>query len=1448
MSVITDNDVWEVVKAFFNRYGLVHHQLESYNRFILVGMPTVIERNTPIVVDVGEGREVTIKFNDLFVDKPIYKEFDSPSTAIYPKQCVDRSITYESAVYADIEVVNHLGVSVVYKKYHFANIPTMVLSQLCNLCEVDREEWMKLQEDTYEVGGYFIVKGTKRVLVTQERSSVNTVFVFDKLKKKPKFVLYSEIRSNDHTIGTCTVVGFTKKKETLEVTLPYNDSISVPLGVMLIALGATINDQLMRALIPESLQTKDSIDLITRTLEYSYSVQSRLTALRYIGWKLGKTPLPSNDNVKRQLAKYKCLDKLLKTLDARDPLDDSFYHEAMKILTDSKGLTTGKTLIENMLAVRSRSAEIVAESLLRRDLLPHLGENLMIKLYFICYMVRKLLLVYNSQSESLHGSGKAECSDRDHYMNKRVITAGELLTEQFNVAFRRMRKELIKNVQRSFAQSNSCSISIKPTLIGTSLNTLITANKKNQDDSESVGQVYDEFNFNDRLASLRKLSAPQREGSKLAGPHNLHNSHFGVVGAFETPESEKCGLIKFLGLLGYISNGCDFDAVKEMIVGLTSKITSESIDTDKTVVSIDGCWIGYTSEPESLIHMLRQLRRSGSLNWEVGMCYNAIDCEVRLSICSGRLMRPLFPCEDGSVLISSNDIIRLRNNEMGWQDLIANGVVEFIDKGEEEDTLIAFYPTAVPDDATHCEIHPSSLSSTGDCIIPFLNRNAAARITYEAQQGKQAIGVPGINFQYLMKGIHCYLHYPQRAIVSTRMADAIGVNEQPTGVNAMVMVMPYDGANQEDSLYFNQDSIDRGFMRITKIMTYDTVIKSLQSKIYMTTTDDSVRESEFVCVPTEEMCNIYKRSTAKLESDGIVGVGMIVEDGDMLIGKVTPNLTAQNGGDDNYKKYIDVSVVYDKPWPATITAVQRGINADGYEYIRVQVSQTRDIIDGDKCCLTDDHEVLTRGGWKSIAKVTLQDEVMCLDPETGNMTYDEPTELHAYLHNGDMIHEQSDGVDLLVTPNHKMYVKFPERDKYELIPASELGNTPSRYLSHGCNTFGTTTLNAEALERIGRLTYDEPLPQWVWTLDQESCRSLARGMMDHSTGVFESRIEKDVDEFHRLVVHCGWIGVKCIIASSAIIVNPNPKQRHRMHVERNTVHFQGGVYCITVPTHVFLVRRNGSTAWTGNSSRHGQKGTCGARLRSVDLPFTRDGCVPDIVMAASALPSRMTIAQLVECLAAKRICATPITGMSVAELFGKPLVRNNPDIDGTPFGKDFDLDRIVSELKAMGVDGFGKESVINGMTGEQMPALIFYGPVYYQRLKHMVIDKCHARGNKGGRTALTRQPREGRARQGGLRVGQMEKDVLLGQGASGFVRDRMLEQSNNYRMWICSKCGISVIVDSEGKNRACALCNSTDATQVQIPYTTKLLTQEFAAMNIVTRMVDKDFDDEEIVI
>lgn len=229
------------------------------------------------------------------------------------------------------------------------------------------------------------------------------------------------------------------------------------------------------------------------------------------------------------------------------------------------------------------------------------------------------------------------------------------------------------------------------------------------------------------------------------------------------------------------------------------------------------------------------------------------------------------------------------------------------------------------------------------------------------------------------------------------------------------------------------------------------------------------------------------------------------------------------------------------------------------------------------------------------------------------------------------------------------------------------------------------------------------------------------------------------------------------------------------------------------------------------SSRHGQKGVCGLICPEENMPFTEDGIIPDLIMNPHGFPSRMTMGKIIELITGK---AMSLKGETV-----KMDSFSNPN-----------LKEIEEYLEKCGYCQSGKEFMYSGISGEKIKSKIFVGPMYYQKLKHMVSDKFHSR-TIGKNNALTKQPTEGKQKEGGLRLGEMEKDVIISSGASFLLNERMLKGSDEYRVKICKNCGIIVGTDT------CNFCsaNNQNFTEISIPYASKLMIQELLAIGIILR-------------
>ena len=523
-----------------------------------------------------------------------------------------------------------------------------------------------------------------------------------------------------------------------------------------------------------------------------------------------------------------------------------------------------------------------AETLLDWSLLPHLGkrpEHRKEKAQFLGEATCKLLELK---------LGWIAPDDKDHYGNKVIKFAGQMLADLFRTAFRNLVRDMKYQLERSGQKRglNAVSAAIRPGIISDKLNNAIATGNWGRG-RVGITQLLDRTNYLSTISHLRRIQSPLSRTQPNFEARDLHATHFGRICPSETPEGSNCGLVKNLALSGIISVNVPSEEIIEKLYDLGTIHFFEADDELKetgTRIFVDGRLIGYYSDGEQLAEILRNLRRSSKIHSHVGVSFHRsmVDESTKrlyINCNAGRVLRPLIIIKDNKSLLSSDILDKISKKILSWTDLLRIGVLELIDANEEENC----YVTLDDKDTkrhTHLEVFPPAILGAGASIIPYPEHNQSPRNTYESAMAKQSLGfsTPMMNTSTYVR--QHFMLYPQTPIVNTKAMGLLGLEDRPAGQNCIVAVLPFDGYNIEDAIVLSQASVDRGLGRTFFFRIYDA-----ESKQY----PGGMRD-EFAIPNADDNIRGYKgeRAYRLLEEDGVIAAESIVSGGDILIGKTSP--------------------------------------------------------------------------------------------------------------------------------------------------------------------------------------------------------------------------------------------------------------------------------------------------------------------------------------------------------------------------------------------------------------------------------------------------------------------------------------------------------------------------------------------------------------------------------
>jgi len=924
---------FHIIESYFEGQHLerlVRHQIESYNHFVNYQIQRTIQMFNPVVIRsendfIAEKNkyflEVFISFTNFKLYPPQIHENNGATKMMLPQEAKLRNFTYASTMSVDVNiqyVVRNTEtmetpkiIEKVLPKINIGKLPIMLKSAICVLTQNKHIQHEYTGECSMDSGGYFIIKGSEKTVLGQERAAENKIYCFDgknttkwnwmaEIKSVPDFKCISPkqiemmIANKNNGFGHGIFVNIPRIKQPIE------------LFVLFRALGVMTDKKICEYILLDisDKQQSDLLEALQASVIDSNKYITQEDALRHITAAVAYTPL----NMDKE---------------------------------------TG-----------ARKKREFTVDVLNNDLFPHC-QTLEQKLYLLGYMVKKLLFT---------SLGWMPPDDRDSYLNKRIELTGTLLNNLFRNYFNKLVKEMQKHIVREINNGSWRSMEeyeniinmtniykiMKSTTIENGINRALATGdfsiKQSNSSKVGVAQVLNRLTYVSSLSHLRRINTPLEKSGELIAPRKLHTTTWGFLCCAETPEGQSIGIVKNISYMAHITiptnSSSLYEYVNPQIIPLAGADPRDL--HNKVKVFVNGCWLGVTNDPFALYRDMKDKKYRGIVNIYTSIVFDIKNMEIRICNDGGRLTRPVLKVRNNKAIITKDIIKMLENKEISWNDLLTNckldeSVVEYIDPEEQNFAMIAMKCKHgyLQDDAykfqyTHCEIHPSTIFGVLASCIPYPDHNQAPRNTYQCAMAKQAMGIYATNYDQRMDKTAYVLNYPTRPLVDTRLMNFIHLNRIPSGTQIHVAIMTHTGYNQEDSVLINKGSLDRGLFLAT---------------IYHTEKDEDkniIRDEIIRCNPDKTKTKGIKFGNySKLDVNGFIPENELVENRDVIIAKIIP-IKENRNDPTKVIKYEDQSKTFRTTEETYIDKNYTGRNGDGYNFAKVRVRILRKPVLGDK--------------------------------------------------------------------------------------------------------------------------------------------------------------------------------------------------------------------------------------------------------------------------------------------------------------------------------------------------------------------------------------------------------------------------------------------------------------------------------------------------------------------
>jgi DNA-directed RNA polymerase II subunit RPB2 len=976
---------WKLIDKYFkdNPNNLVSHHLESYNSFINKGVGQIFRENNPIrFIEREDENDGSGKRNEcqlylggkdgskIYYGKPIIYD-DHNSHFMFPNDARLRNMTYGVTIHYDVEVDfiyyegdEKKGHSILLPKIYLGRFPIMLQSDLCILNTLNKDVRFNMGECRNDYGGYFIIDGMEKVIISQEKFADNLLYI-RKNKADDVYSFSAEIRSVSEDTSKpirTTAVKIVAPSPSLSnnqivVAVP-NVKKPVPLFILMRALGVVSDKDIIKTCLLTDLD--DEIE--------------------------------NNKN----------------------PYIDLFIpsvHDAYKFFNQQNAL-------EFIAELTKRGTVSSVIEILSDYFLPHVGElNFLDKAYFVGYMVNKLLKVYTKEEKP---------TDRDNFRFKRVELSGTLLYDLFREYYLIQKKDITRKIDEEYyyhkgeykedetlsrkekKQIKSKDKSgerkeenkyknnfiglieanfktfFKDRLVEQGFRKAFKGNWGSEAHTKRIGAVQDlnRLSWNTFISHLRKINLPLDASAKVVGPRLLNSSQWGFIDPVDTPDGGNIGLHKHMSISTYITSGSSgYPIIKWIRLNTPMRnileCSPEQLGSSSKIF-VNGNWVGVIDTPIELVNSLKLYRRNGIIPVYTSISFNYHKNEVNIYTDSGRLSRPIYYIENKKLSYDRREIHNLlESGKITWEQIISGfmpktdenfktknnkiydlrslykdigsdkdlikeklqhfkSMVDYVDTSEEESLLIATSNEDLQKNNwyTNMEIDPSLILGVMGNLVIYPENNPVTRSAFSCGQSKQAVSVYHSNYQMRIDKMGVILNYGQTPLIKSRYLEYVNNEEQPYGVNAIVAIMSYTGYNVEDAILINEGAIHRGIFRTTYYSSYQDREES--SKI------TGMTNSKFASIEKNNVTGKKKGyDYSFLDDHGLVKENTELNDKIIVIGKINSSLTTKDVWTDDSVKpkkgqlgYVDKSFIT--------------LGEEGFNVAKVRVREERLPAIGDK--------------------------------------------------------------------------------------------------------------------------------------------------------------------------------------------------------------------------------------------------------------------------------------------------------------------------------------------------------------------------------------------------------------------------------------------------------------------------------------------------------------------